>query len=141
MFDLKGGCHCGNIHMEIHMSRRPSEYHPRACDCDFCKKHGAAYLSDPGGSVRIHIKDEHSSGKYRQGNELAEFLYCRNCAVLIAALYENNGRLYAAVNANAIKERADFAEQRAVSPKTLSGAEKMQRWQDVWFADVSVVAG
>ena len=139
MSDLKGGCHCGNIAANIELSRAAGAYHPRTCDCDFCRKHGASYLSDPRGSVRILIKDEQSIGKYRQGSELADFLYCKNCGVLVAALYENEGRLYAAVNAAAVAARADFAEARPVSPKSLSGTEKAQRWQDAWFADVTVV--
>lgn len=138
--NVKGGCHCGNITMDIELSRVPGAYGPRACDCDFCQKHGASYVSDPHGSVRIFIKDQHDSGKYRQGSALAEFLHCKNCGVLVAALYENAGRLYAAVNASALNARTDFGEQSPVSPKKLSDAEKVRRWQDFWFSDVSIVA-
>lgn len=47
-------------------------YHPRACDCDFCRKHGAAYISDPQGAVRIQVKDAQQLGRYRQGSGIAE---------------------------------------------------------------------
>jgi hypothetical protein len=140
VFEVKGGCHCGNIVMHMELPRAAGTYRPRACDCDFCRKHGAAYVSDPHGAVRILIKDEHGSGRYRQGSELADFLHCRNCGVLVAALYENAGRLYAAVNATAVAPAVEFAEQIPISPKTLSGAEKTQRWQDHWFSNVSLVS-
>ena len=54
---LSGGCHCGNLRLQVELTRIPGEYSPRACDCDFCCKHGAAWLSDPQGSLRISVRD------------------------------------------------------------------------------------
>ena len=39
-------CHCGNISVELRFSKELSAYVPRACDCDFCIKHGAATLAN-----------------------------------------------------------------------------------------------
>jgi hypothetical protein len=139
MHKVNGGCHCGNIRVDIELARVPGTYIPRACDCDFCRKHGASYVSDPQGSLLIRIRDERQSGSYRQGSGLAEFLHCRNCGVLVGALYRSDGRLYAAVNAQAVDARVPFGAEQPVSPKKLSDSEKMGRWQDVWFSNVSVV--
>ena len=138
MIKLTGGCHCGNILMEIGLARPPSEYHPRACDCEFCSKHAASYVSDPQGSLLIRIKDERDCGKYRQGNGIVDCLLCRNCGVLVGALYPDDGRLYATVNSN-ILDGVEFGAQVSVSPKKLSANEKTERWRAIWFADVRVV--
>jgi hypothetical protein len=141
MHQLSGGCHCGNIAVELELPRSPATYHPRACDCEFCRKHGAAYVSDPKGALRIRIRDERDAGRYTQGSGMAKLLLCRNCGVLAAALYAEHGRLYASVNARILDTRAvQFAAAQPVSPQTLSEREKVQRWQDIWFSDVSMGA-
>jgi len=135
MIKLKGGCHCGNIQLEVGLSRLPAEYNPRACDCDFCMKHGAAYLSDPDGSLSIRVKDGRLLGRYRQGSGQAEFLLCSNCGVLVAVSYQEAGQTIAAVNSLVIED-ARFGEKTAVSPKKLGRDEKTKRWKDIWFRNV-----
>jgi len=135
---LIGGCHCGNIQMELELTRAPDTYNPRACDCDFCTKHSAAYLSDPQGSWIIRIQDVSKVGKYRQGSGQAEFLICRNCGVLVGVTYKSEGRLYGAANAKAVQGGKGFGPEQSVSPKTLSADAKASRWQDVWFPRVTV---
>jgi hypothetical protein len=136
MHAVKGGCYCGNILLELELSREPGQYHPRACDCGFCRKHGAAYLSDPQGSLRIRIDDASQSGAYRQGNELAEMLLCTRCGVLVGALYRSGGHVYATVNAKAIEAPAEFGTEQPASPRLLSADEKVDRWKTLWFSDV-----
>jgi hypothetical protein len=140
MHTLSGGCHCGNIGLELELTRRSDTYNPRACDCDFCRKHGAAYVSDPQGSLAIHIRDPQQIGKYRQGSGQAEFLVCQVCGVLAAVLYGSEGRLHAAVNAKAVEAKTGFGPEQPVSPKTLSAGDKAKRWQDVWFSKVAVTS-
>jgi hypothetical protein len=135
---ISGSCHCGNIHVEVVLTRLPAAYNPRACDCDFCRKHGASYISDPQGSVRLQIKDAHQLGKYRQGSGIAECIICRNCGVLVGVVYEDNGRLYAGINSKVIDGNPGFSEEVPVSPKTLPDDKKVERWKDIWFANVSI---
>ena len=137
---LTGSCHCGNIQLELTLTRAPDAYNPRVCDCDFCTKHSAAYLSDPKGSLTIRIKDQSKVGRYRQGNGIAEFLICSDCGVLVGVTYANEGRVYGTANARAIQAGKGFGPEQTVSPKTLTADQKMSRWQDVWFPDVRVTA-
>jgi hypothetical protein len=53
-------------------------------------------------------------------------------------LLRGAGRVYATVNSRVIANREDFGAQATVSPKTLSAAEKVERWKQIWFADVSI---
>ena len=141
MHKLTGGCHCGTIHLDIALARAPDAYNPRTCDCDYCRKHAASYISDPHGSLVIRIKNEREVGRYRQGGELAEFLLCRNCGVLVGVLYRSDDGLYATVNANVTDALENFGTKLSVSPKKLSGSEKTQRWQELWFPNVIVNVG
>jgi hypothetical protein len=136
MHKAKGGCHCGNIGVDVELAAAPETYRPRACDCDFCRKHGAAWVSDAKGSLHIHIRNAHEGVAYRQGSKQAELLLCRNCGVLVAVLYRTGKELHAAVNAKALASIVEFGAEQTVSPQKLSAAEKTSRWQDKWFSKV-----
>jgi hypothetical protein len=138
MHSLSGGCYCGNVVLDLQLSKEPGSYQPRACDCAFCSKHGAAYISDAQGSLRIRIKDQGRSGTYRQGSELAEMLLCTQCGVLVGALYRPEGRIYATVNVRAVEGVESFGAQQPVSPKKLSPEAKISRWKDLWFSSVEL---
>lgn len=140
MHKMSGACHCGNVRVDMELAREPGTYHPRVCDCDFCSKHGAAYVSDPQGSLSIRIQDTRNSGNYRQGSGVAECIFCRNCGVLIGAIYRSGGRIWGAINARIVESRTGFGAEQAVSPKTLSGNEKESRWQEIWFANVRITS-
>ena len=139
MHHLEGSCHCGNIQLDIGLSNAPSEYAPRACDCDFCRKHGASYISDPRGSLRIEVEDSRLLGKYRQGSETADCLLCTRCGVLIGVVYKDGERLYATVNSRVIDDGGGFGETVSVSPKVLSAADKIRRWKELWLSNVAFV--
>jgi len=134
---LTGGCHCGNIAVTVELTRTPDTYHPRACDCDFCRKHGATWVSDPQGSLAIRIGEKRDAARYAQGDGIAEMLLCRRCGVLVAALWRAPP-LYGVVNAGALDARSEFAGTKPVSPKELPAEDKMSRWRSIWFAQVTV---
>jgi hypothetical protein len=134
---LGGSCHCGNIAVSVELTRAPGSYHPRACDCDFCRKHGAAWVSDPRGSLLIEPREERDVGRYTQGAGIAEMILCRTCGVLIAALWQEQ-RLYGVVNASVLDARDAFAAAQAVAPKELPPDEKRKRWQSLWFSEVTL---
>lgn len=138
MLTLTGACHCGKIQFSAELSRPLSSYAPRACDCDFCQKHAATYLSDPSGQLRIHLDSDGAPHTYRQGSETAEFLVCRNCGVLTAVLFHDSARIYAAINTKAVDGHPTLGTPTPVSPKALSASEKVQRWKENWFCDVAL---
>ena len=138
MNKAKGGCHCGNISFEMEVTWEPSSFQPRACDCDFCTKHGAAYLSDNNVKVNLLVKNKSELAKYRQGSEIADFLICKICGVLVAVCFEKQNQIIAAVNYKAVCEDIGFDQDLVVSPKMLSKNEKTLRWQDIWFHDVKI---
>lgn len=138
MQNYTGGCHCGNIRLEMRFEAPTHSFHPRACDCDFCSKHGAAYVSDDQGKLSIHIKNEDDVSRYKQGSGLAEFMVCRCCGVLVGVSYEEQGKTYVAVNSKVIESPSEFGPPITTTPKQLPDEEKISRWKKLWFADVVI---
>lgn len=138
MHEVSGACHCGNIHLQLELSQPPGDYSPRACDCDFCRQHGASYLSDPHGRLQIEVRDAACMGKYRHGSKMADFLFCTRCGVLIGVLYQDGNRLYGTVNCAVLPQAEALGTPVSVSPKRLESSEKSARWTTLWFPDVHI---
>ena len=102
-----GGCHCGNIHVRLRLTKRPDETPLRSCTCSFCRSHNPRMLSDPEGSFEVWADDWSLVENYRFGTRTADFLICRRCGVFIAAISEAAGTR-AVVNVNCLEDRADF---------------------------------
>jgi len=137
-YQFIGGCHCENIQFEMDLTREANTYTPRVCDCDFCLKHGASYLSDAQGKLVITIKHESDVNKYQQGNKLADFLICKNCGVLVGVTSEIHGKLYATINSKAITNNAEFGLEKSASPKKLDAQTKTERWEELWFPNTVI---
>jgi len=137
-FNYAGGCHCGNMSLEVVLTKQSLSYEPRACDCSFCRKHQASYLSDPNGRLTIFIHDKSKLGKHRQGSDQADFLICKTCGVLSACCCQIQGKCYAAVNSKIFEQQIEFAQELIASPQQLLPQEKTKRWQKLWFSDVHI---
>ena len=135
MHRISGRCHCGNVTIEVTLTENSESYRPRACDCEFCHKHAAAYISDPDGSLVIRVMEPKLIIHYRQGSGAAEMLLCGRCGVLIGALYEEAGQRLGVVNVRVLETTA-FGLPETVSPKALTASAKIERWQRLWFRDV-----
>ena len=138
MHQYQGGCYCGNISLSMKSEKTPMALTPRACDCDFCTKNGAAWVSDPDAHLDIEIQNEAAINLYEQGSMSARFWLCQRCGVLACVTCDIEGERRAAVNVNALAGRADFPQATSVSPKTLDKDAKLARWSDVWIRGVTV---
>ena len=84
---LAGHCHCGAIHVILEPGRPVGELALRACQCGFCRRHGAATTSDP--ASRLHIEAAPGSiNWYQFGRRQAEVLLCAECGVYVASTLE-----------------------------------------------------
>lgn len=136
----RGSCHCGRLQLAFSTCLSAAGFSPRVCDCSFCRKHGAAYVSDPEGALSLHENEAGSRREYRQGSETAQFQVCGHCGVLIAVVFEHGGRRYGAVNARCLDGDPHFGESVPASPQRLSAEEKMARWLQVWVPDVTMTS-
>ena len=138
-FVFQGGCHCGRLRVAFSTALEPASLFPRACDCSFCRKHGAAYVSDPAGQLSVIMQSPDALRRYRQGSNTAEFLLCDRCGVLVAVVFVHNARIYGAVNARSLEEPTGFGSAVAASPQLLPPGEKVARWSQLWVPDVELV--
>jgi hypothetical protein len=134
-----GGCHCGALRWEFVSHMAVKSLSPRACDCDFCTRHRAAWVSDPEGQLGIR-GNRAMLRCLRQGSEQAEFLLCRHCGVLVAVIARaNDGRMIGAVNRSAFDARDEFVDETIVSPRLLAADAKQARWGQLWTpTDLSI---
>lgn len=138
MNSIKGACHCGNVRVVLGLTQEPGTYQPRACDCSYCTRHAAAYLSDAEGSLSLQIKDRRRLKAYRQGSHSADFLLCQDCGVLIGVTYREGGETYMAINARILDQDGTLGQAVAASPQKLSSDEKVTRWKKLWFKGVAL---
>ena len=95
-----GRCHCGNITYAFKATAGLDELGLRACQCSFCRAHGARTTSDPAGALQLWIKDESRLTRYRFGLKTANFLICTRCGVFVGAMMSEAERSWMTINAN-----------------------------------------
>ncbi len=108
---LRGGCHCGNLKVAFETSLDPSILQLRACQCSFCRRHGAVTTSDPGGRLLVEVGQPDLLVRYRFALGITDFLICRTCGVYVAATMEAEGGWLGVVNVNTLDEPEPFARQ------------------------------
>ena len=136
---LRGGCHCRQLRVAFSTTLDPADMKPRACDCSFCQKHGAAYVSDPAGTLAISMASPDAMRRYRQGSNTADFLFCGGCGVLVAVIFEHDARIHGAVNARCLDAATRLGEFVSASPQQLSAEDKIDRWLRLWIPDVELM--
>ena len=113
----RGGCHCGNIRVLFEVGRPAREWPVRACQCAFCRAHGARTTSDPQARLSISVADASRLSRYRFALRTADYLVCAQCGVFVAAVLEADGQPFATLNVNVLDERD------ALAPATLGKAD------------------
>jgi hypothetical protein len=106
---LTGGCHCGNLLLRLRATRSPAELGARACACTFCAPRRLRWTSDPEGRVEIVVADEGELNRYRFGTETADFLICRRCGQVVAAV-SDGPEPRAVINVDVLQRAGEFGE-------------------------------
>lgn len=135
MTAYEGQCHCGAIRMTYTSDIPVEAWSVRACQCTFCRLHGARSTSDPNGEVRFVVRDEEAVSRYAFGLRTAEFLLCRVCGGYLAAVMAPDGRRFATINANALRGLAALPETAPVTYDAETSeariARRIARWTPV----------
>ena len=122
-----GRCHCGALRFAFRTDR-PLD--PRACQCGFCRRHGARTVSDPAGEAALAL-DGRLLG-YRFGSGATDYLICAACGVYIGARTTSDGAVYAPRNLNAFEEDWRSRPARPVSYEGESAAARAGRRRLNW---------
>ena len=139
---IHGKCHCGNISFALVWEPDPAFIPARGCGCEFCTKHGGLWTSNPGGALKIMVKDSTYLSKYEFGTRTAEFHVCTRCGVVPVVTSRINGQVYAVVSVNAF-EGVDRSLIRQ-APADFDGEEQVDRLarrRRNWIARVEYVVG
>jgi hypothetical protein len=136
---LRGGCHCGNLAIVLETERDPGMLPLRACQCSFCRRHGAVTTADPAGLLRVTAADPSQVVRYRFALGITEFHVCRACGVYVAATMAEHGRTLAVVNVQAFDDPAPFArpaEPMHYGAETVEErtARRAERWMPAVLA-------
>jgi hypothetical protein len=91
-------CHCGVITAQYSTKKPPVEWPIRACQCSFCRAHGALSTSDPAGSLQFWCSRPELLQRYRFATGTAEFLLCRECGVYLGAQISSDGERFGILN-------------------------------------------
>lgn len=91
-------CHCGALTARYRTALEPSAWSVRACQCSFCRSHGALTTSDPAGLLVFRSGDAARVSRYRFGGRTAEFLICRECGVYVGVQMETDKGRFGVLN-------------------------------------------
>jgi hypothetical protein len=100
--EFQGSCHCGALAFSFETALPVARWSVRACQCGFCRAHGALTTSDPAGRLAFHIERGETLLRYRFGLKTADFLVCRRCGVYLGAQIETPGGAFGIVNVRAV---------------------------------------
>ncbi|HEY6483385.1 MAG TPA: hypothetical protein VIY54_07645 [Steroidobacteraceae bacterium] len=128
----QGGCHCGAIGYSYRTELAPGEWPIRACQCAFCRAHGARTTSDPNGVLEFHARQP-ALRLYRFAQCITDFLLCGTCGIYIGASCESAAKRFGVVNVNVLKPY--LAQLRDAEPMSYEGesiAERTARREQRW---------
>lgn len=124
---LSGGCHCGALKVELETAGALA---PRACQCRFCRRHGARMVSDPEGLAVLTLGPE--AQRYRFGTRTTDFIFCGRCGTYVGALAELDGRVFATLNLNTFDDPRPDLEAAPVDYDGENAEAKAARRLSKW---------
>jgi hypothetical protein len=138
--NYSGSCKCKQWKIRVSIAEPLSGLNPRVCDCDYCRSHPSAVISDP----RMTIELIGASGNLvvnRNGDRLASFYHCTGCGELLAVGCEIDGRQRGAVNGLLLDQKDSLGDSVPIQPRLLSREEKLSRWGKLWGTLLEIQAG
>ncbi len=97
--------------------------------------HGASYLSDAQGAASIGIRDSDQLLRYRFGENSSDFLICKRCGIYVAAIIEEQGRCWSALNLRLTNYR-DLEAPQVRRWRDQSRRERIEFRKAVWAPTV-----
>ena len=86
--DRVSGCHCGNIHVLLRLSKPPEDNPIRTCTCSFCCCHNPRMVSDAAGLLEVSADDWSLVELYRFGARTSELSDLSPMGVLQSSGFE-----------------------------------------------------
>lgn len=125
----EGQCHCGTVSASFRTAT--DGVRARACQCGFCRRHGAKTVTDTDGFAEI--ASDGPLNRYRFGLMTADYLLCARCGAYVASEIEADGIMRVTLNAAGLKMEPWSAQPAA--PVDYSGEtlhERLDRRRASW---------
>jgi hypothetical protein len=129
---LQGACHCGQIEVSFETVLPLNEIEVRACQCSFCRSHGAKTVADPNGSLTISAPSN-AINRYRFGLKITDYLICNRCGAYVAAVMTEGAKELATLNV--VGTRIDALSARDAKPAHLDNETtegRRERRRQAW---------
>jgi hypothetical protein len=128
-----GSCHCQAIGYAYHTAQDPSTWTIRACQCTFCRAHGARTTSDPAASIEFTARNLERLMRYRFGQGITDFLICNQCGVYMGAQIQTPRGGFGIINVNALQPApAGLAPAVPMEYGAESKEQRMGRREQRW---------
>lgn len=139
-----GECHCGKVKAFFETQKTPQELGVRTCQCVFCRRHGAANISDPEGKVTIDASPD-DMNRYSFALRTADFLICRHCGVYVAAVMGEGAGIVSTLNVIGLRMENFFDIEEAPMDYGAETTEeriarRYARWTPTTFTDAALGA-
>jgi hypothetical protein len=132
--EIRGQCHCGRVQVRASLSRPVEEIELRACQCSFCRRHGARTFADPNGRAVIETEKPQHLWRYRFALKTADYLVCGECGAYIGVLLESEGAALVTLNARGLDMDAfQNREAKPVSYEEEGFEERVRRRLTAWM--------
>jgi len=125
-------CHCGLLSARYRTAIAPAEWPLRACQCSFCRAHGAIATSDPQGSLEFHSADPAQLLRYRFGGRTADFLICSKCGTFVGVEIESDKGRFGVLNALTLRPGIDLSAAAPVDFGSESPEARRLRREARW---------
>ncbi|MEM9057109.1 MAG: hypothetical protein AAGD86_06510 [Pseudomonadota bacterium] len=126
---IDGSCHCDNLRFALRTSVEPADIRARACDCRFCRIHGAMNWSDAKGDLDLRVADGRKLHRYRFALKTADFFICRVCGTYAGAVLFDGDKAWSTVNLRLTDLELEAA---TASFGGENEASRIQRRKEVW---------
>ncbi len=98
---MEGACSCGNITFDWQPVLPLAT--PRACQCDYCQRQQAAYVSETQTGFSVYIRRRDSHRIVTHGTGSAQFHECTSCDMLVFVSSLIDGKCYGVINTRCLK--------------------------------------
>jgi len=100
----EGSCHCGAIEYSYATALPVHKWLVQRCQCSFCRGHGACTTADPAGEMQFRFVQPEFLRRYRFGLRTVDFLICKECGTLVAAVLLSRRGAQSMINVNSLRE-------------------------------------
>jgi hypothetical protein len=133
LLSFGGGCHCGALGVTFRTALDARDWTVRACQCRFCRAHGALTTTDPAGRLDFQVRRPERLRLYRFGLNTADFLVCSECGVYIGAQIETARGAFGTLNVRVLKPvPPDLPPATPADYDAESPADRTRRREERW---------